>query len=347
MKIISSAVSSLLIIGLILLSAGGCPVNDGTPRQFTILSYNVQNLFDEIDNGTEYPEFDPGGGKWTDEMVDSKMGAVSRVLLWAYEGGADVVVLQELENVRILKRLNTEYLRRCGYQYAASASDSSGAVVRVALLSRFPIRYVKSHALSSPGGPPLREILEAEIELPGSPLIIFCCHWKSKYGGAEKTETYRRLAASFITRRISDLGAGIGGIEAVVAGDLNENIDEYFKVEENYPTALYPAELEYTGDDVLRVTIDAGYPFTSGEAVLWSPWGKWKGKGSYFYNESWETIDHFLLTPELLLPGGLVFREFRPLSPPFAVDKEGKPLRWISSSKTGFSDHLPILLVLE
>jgi hypothetical protein len=244
--------------------------------------------------------------------------------------------------------LNNEYLRRCGYQYAASASDSSGAVVRVALLSRFPIRYVRSHALSSPGGPPLREILEAEIELPESPLVLFCCHWKSKYGGAEETEAYRRLAASFITRRIEELGAGLGGVEAVVAGDLNESIDEYHRVEENYLTALYPAELEYPkGGDVIRVTVDSGYPFASDEEVLWSPWGECREKGSYYYKESWETIDHFLLTPELLLPGGLEFREFRPLSPPFAVDSEGKPLRWISSSKTGFSDHLPILLVLE
>ncbi|MFP4383624.1 MAG: endonuclease/exonuclease/phosphatase family protein [Spirochaetia bacterium] len=337
-----------LILPLVIFSlSGGCSLGQQDSGQVTILSYNVQNLFDEIDDGTEYPEFDPGTGKWTEELTDSKLAAVARVLLWVNDGGADIAVLQEIENVRILKRLNDEYLTRCGYEYAAAAGCDGDGVVRVGLLSRYPVTSVRSHSLYSDGGPPLREILEARISCPGGPLILFCCHWKSKYGGAEETEKYRRQAASFIRRRMESLGTGKGGAEAVIVGDLNENIDEYIRVDRVYVTALIPAGMSEPIPGTLSVTTDRNYSFTPESEVWWSPWSEWEDGGSYFYGDSWETIDHFLLTPELVYPGGLMYTDFRVLTPPFAVDNNGKPLRWITSSQSGFSDHLPILLVLK
>jgi endonuclease/exonuclease/phosphatase family metal-dependent hydrolase len=343
---ISPIPAGLILPLVLLLLSGGCSLGQKDTGKITLVSYNVQNLFDEIDDGTEYPEFDPGTGKWTPERTDAKLAAAARVLLWVNDGGADIAVLQEIENVRVLKRLNDEYLTRCGYEYAAAASCGGEGVVRVGLLSRYPVTSVRSHSLYSDGGPPLREILEARIACPGGPLILFCCHWKSKYGGAEETEKYRRQAASFIRRRMESLGAGTGGAEAVIVGDLNENIDEYTRIGRAYITALIPAGAPPVAD-TLPVTMERSYGFSPESEVWWSPWREWEDGGSYYYRDSWETIDHFLLTPELLHPGGLVYEDFQVLAPPFAVDNTGKPLRWITSSQSGFSDHLPILLVLR
>jgi len=45
----------------------GCTLQ-GAERSdiLVIMSWNVENLFDGIDNGTEYQEFDPGEGSWDD-----------------------------------------------------------------------------------------------------------------------------------------------------------------------------------------------------------------------------------------------------------------------------------------
>ena len=60
---------NILLLPMVLLTFISCtrctfPGSKPKDGKVTVLSYNVENLFDDVDNGTEYPENDPGAGEW-------------------------------------------------------------------------------------------------------------------------------------------------------------------------------------------------------------------------------------------------------------------------------------------
>jgi endonuclease/exonuclease/phosphatase family metal-dependent hydrolase len=103
---------------------------------FKVASYNVQNLFDDIRNGSEYDDYIPGKHNWTSRMVDIKLNHTAEVLC---DLDADIVALQEIENESILIRLQKRLKRvGCSYPYRAITRMKRTAI-HMALLSRFPI----------------------------------------------------------------------------------------------------------------------------------------------------------------------------------------------------------------
>jgi predicted extracellular nuclease len=83
------------------------------PKAFKVASYNVENLFDSTDNGTEYEAYRPGRHNWTPRMVEIKLDRVAEVIC---DLDADVVALQEIENQAIFSRLK-QRLARVGCPY--------------------------------------------------------------------------------------------------------------------------------------------------------------------------------------------------------------------------------------
>lgn len=370
-------------IPLFLVSCGGCSLGfmgTAQPDQITLLSYNVQNLFDDVRDGTEYEEFIPGEGEWNEELFHLKMLQLSEVINRHPAGGADIVLLQEVENRNALDTLNTHYLKGAGYGYSFM-SDGEGLAVNSAVLSRYPVTDVVVHSVSLEGKTGGRPVLEAHIEAGGLKLVLFNCHWKSKSGGAEETEVFRRAAAAVVSRSLSRLRAVQPDMPAVVAGDLNENFDEWTRIEGAYPTALrvhggltdgdfadgdFTEASEVPGSDGAEGTLylvgsfddmrdrpdtrtesDGGEEEISGFR-LFSPWlGYTSFPGSYAYRGGWETIDHFLLNSALGNDAGLEYAGFEVVHPDMILDDEGYPMRWISGTAEGYSDHLPLLLTLE
>ena len=277
-------------------------------EHITILSYNVQNLFDATEDGSEYAEFDPSAGVWTADAADAKASSIARVIRRAVRGGPDVLCLQEVENGRVVADLARDHLGRQGYRYAA-VSETPGSAVEVALLSRLPIEEARVHApvrgwpqLHSGGrsrGATLRPVLEVRLETAGAPLHLFVNHWKSKSGGARETEPARRAAARVVARRMRTIVADDPRAEIVVCGDLNESPSAFDEAGGAYPTALMPPStrsaphaLLVSGDRaaVRRATAGtgAGAGGAEGEvpaAVLYSPWGgRGRGPGKLLFS---------------------------------------------------------------
>lgn len=325
------------------------------PREVCILSYNVQNLFDDVHDGSEYYDYDPYGDEWNSELFHLKLLQLSDVLSRYPEGGADVLLLQEIENDNALHTLVTYYLKGCGYRYSCITAGS-GCAVNTAILSRYPIEAVRAHTVSMNGNPAGRPILESSILVGERPLRLFNCHWKSKWGGAAETEELRRAAAAVLAGRMRQIAQAKPEIPIVVCGDLNECIDEWERAEGAYLTALLPRE-EYAGLAPSERRFCIGVTGTASAAalnsrqvVLVSPWLSTPQPrlsqigGSYAYRGKWETIDHFLLSPALYDGRGIEFAGFRVICNEDLLNNDGYPLRWISDLGTGYSDHLPILL---
>ena len=112
------------------------------PSSVTVMAFNVQNVFDNIDaTGKDDKAYLPIGEKqaeahiaecntipveswrdeclyldWSDDAIDHKLGVVAQTIQQVNDGrGPDIIALQEVENVDILERLRTEYLADSGY----------------------------------------------------------------------------------------------------------------------------------------------------------------------------------------------------------------------------------------
>jgi endonuclease/exonuclease/phosphatase family metal-dependent hydrolase len=331
---------------------GACP-----GRALTLLSYNVDNLFDGVDDGREYREFDPGRGAWTDGLFRKKLARVALAVRRAVPGGPDIVFLQEIENARTLAALRDTDLRDLGYAYAAAwpgapAANGALAATTVGILSRFPLSRVGAHVLPARDGQPLREILEAAATVDGKTLRLFCVHWKSKTGGkAYETESARREAALVVARRVREILRDDPRAAVVAAGDFNECADEDARAGGAYRTALVRTNGRMADDAADHLVLSGRLEesgATAGGVVFFDPWlaSACTPPGSYKHGGRWEGIDHILL-----LPGadGPAFRAFKPVCEPDMLDpRTGAPLAWDRKRPDkGFSDHLPVLMTIE
>lgn len=310
------------------------------------MSWNVQNLFDAKEDGTEYYEYSPAGG-WDTDDSRARLASVAEVIRLAVPGGADILLLLEVENGDVAEELAGSFLRGLSYPYRACTSGE-GSAVQVAVLSRVPILSVRSHAFGLPGSAGQRPVLEAEFGFPdGERLVLFGCHWKSKSGGAEETEPRRIEAARLVRGRIASLAAE--GIPFCVAGDLNEHWDEALRIGGSWPTALVPADSWEPGMAGLPVTSERELTGSAGEGLpLYTPWEEeGAGPGSYRYRDLWERIDHVLPGPGLFDGKGVEYAGFGTAAAPPWCDENGYPAAFNMGSGTGYSDHLPLLMRLR
>ena len=342
-----------LILGLILLVS---PLWSLPAGDLTILTYNVENLFDDVHDGSEFPEFDPARGRWSSDLFHMRVETIAEVIRKAAPGGPDVLLLQEVENENALRVLLRTGLSDLGYTFFVVVPKKK-LPANVAIASRLPISHVRSHGVHAWRKNPVRDIIEADIETKDGVLHLFDDHWKSKAGGVKATERSRLESAGIVAQRVREILAEDPSTDIIVAGDMNESYDELERVHGSYQTALVPASRTtppsyrtsslFLADEKTLPGIDA-----SGRVILYEPWFEVasQNRGSYFYQGSWETIDHILLSAGLFDSHGLRYKKgsFRVLRLPFLLRPNGTLRSWTHLKKErGYSDHLPLLVTLE
>jgi endonuclease/exonuclease/phosphatase family metal-dependent hydrolase len=332
----------------------------GWAQTVAIASYNVENLFDGVDDGTEYPEYDSGTGAWDEARFKKRVELVGRAIKAIREGGPDILVLIEVESKRALDALADGPLAPYGYSYRL-VPRAPGSAANVAILSRHaPIR-AQAHAVETGAEFSQRYILELEFLIGGRPLVVFANHWKSKTGGAEDTEPKRRAQAALLAERVRLLLASRPSLDIVACGDFNEEPDEYEQRGGRYATALRPAasvadpaRARAATRDAILTAPTAGISAEAARlgqdfVLLASPWldPGHEGRGSYRSGARWERIDGFLLSQGLMDAANFSFASFKAIDAAFLLSSSGKPLRWDGKRLSGYSDHLPILLELS
>ena len=326
--------------------------------RLTIASWNIQNLFDGIDNGFEYDDFKNSEG-WNDEKYRARLNTIGTLLKDHFS--PDILALTEIENAAVIMDL----AQSAGiYQWTFFASLPESAI-GLGLLSKVPLTDTKAHAIHTADGSIPRPIAEVWVDTTAGPLVLFICHWKSKLGGARNTEALRRSAAAIITRRLGEIHAENPDIPVIITGDLNINADEFFRIEGTYPTALLPDTIEAAElSGIMQISPRPGFQdflvlssektprseyFPDTTMMVYSPWLNLQTEppGSFYYQDNWETIDHFLLNAALLKLPGWHYEDFFVLAQEPFTDAEGKPRRYNPRTGNGLSDHLPIVLALK
>jgi len=339
---------------LIFMSCTRCvlPGSDSSHDKIIVMSYNAQNIFDDSDNGSEYPEFDPSTSDWGTGEYNTRLSNLAEVIRRSCSDGPDVIALQEIENQRVVEDLIEYYLKGMEYNYIA-VTDTPDSAIQLGILSRFKLDDIIVHQIFMDGKIIGRPILEAFVQTDKSGFYIFNNHWKSKLGGSEETEISRIEAARLLSRRISELKVKDENAEIIALGDFNENWDESRRINSEYDTALIPLEDFFIGNSIGTICIaavktDFQLEKDLDRIILFSPWRSYLERaGSYEYNNVWDTIDNTMLTSSLFDDNNLEYKSFRVMSNDFLLTSQGYPNKWKTNTGYGYSDHLPVLLYLE
>lgn len=314
-----------------------------------IASYNVENLFDMKDDGTEYEEYIPDGdGGWTDDIYRIKLRHTAQVIK---DIKADLIGLQEIESETALKDLKAELSRQgLYYPYYAFAKTRNSAI-NVALLSRYPIRSALKHPVNYTGK--FRDILEAKVDINGQSLRVFVNHWKSKRG----PESERVRCAKRLQKRLQELPEN----EAyVLLGDFNSDVEEYRTFVKN---RKFNDTDGITGINHILQTVnedESPITYTDLEGCSNCRYNLWydlpsEERWSHQFKKYHEALDNIIIPHALADGKGIEYVQgsFRRFDAPYLFYK-GKPYRWqLSRGRPkhhigeGYSDHLPIFALFR
>lgn len=206
-------------ISIVLLALGACvpaldreqPPVRGTDT-VRVATWNVHDLFDEVDRTLPPGELDlvPSPAE-----VEAKLDALAVVLLRL---DADVVFLQEIEDLEVLRRL----AGRAGYPEARLVEGLDPRGIDVAVLSRIPVeRYVSHLGEVDATGRRLwpRDCVEVHLRTEGRPVVVVGSHLSS---ALSDDGTRRALQAA----RLREIADGIRrtrpGARVLAGGDLND-----------------------------------------------------------------------------------------------------------------------------
>ena len=359
--------AGFLLFTVVFLAAAGCEVLDpkaeaetGT-RSISLMTWNVHNLFDGKDNGFEYDEFLESAG-WSTEKYRGRVNLVSAAIETVMPL-PDVIIFQEIESLTILEDI--AFTISGGYSWSHFANNP-GMALGVGIMSRFPIVEAKAHSITIGGNTTPRPVLEARIKAEETAFVVFACHWKSKIGGDDVTEDVRMASARVILRRIRELWADEPELGVIVAGDLNENHDEFYRQNAKVICALLPDDLycaqltgsigkngdENSSPQTDFIVLSGNTPpapvhFPKDSIVLFSPWMRDLENGSYFYKHNWETIDHFLISRQFFDNTLWEYEGTRIVNGQPFTNSSGVPVTYNARTGNGLSDHLPLLLTLK
>lgn len=317
----------------------------------TLMTFNVQNLFDNIDDpGKDDKAYLPLAGKqsaehiaacneiavdswrdecldldWSDAAIELKLGVIADAIR-QIDGGPDIIALQEIENVEILERLRDEFLGDLGYVPAILVEGQDTRGIDVAFLTRLPlVGEPVLHPMRFADHPEregdTRGILQATFELPdGERLTGFAVHFPAPFH-----PTTMREAAY---HHLSDLRAQVPDDHAVfAAGDFNTT----------------SAEVRGTGilDRLARPHWIIAHELGCGEC---------RGTSYYARDDSWSFLDMILFTPARgekttwqLRADSVRVAQNRPAQ----VTSAGTPARFRLAEGTGVSDHWPLVVTLQ
>ncbi|MFX1578398.1 MAG: endonuclease/exonuclease/phosphatase family protein [Promethearchaeota archaeon] len=323
--------------------------------EYFIAWWNVENLFDKEDAPNRERKVanavksDLKG--WTEQHVKDKMAALASVIKkMNSDAGPDLIGLCEVENEELLNNLVKEIgIQAREYKVdLIPGPDKRG--IDVAFIydkKKFEPHIVDgeykfSHEVVKRS--PTRDILQVNLvtkETPNKPIIFIANHWYARSAGIYQSEPYRIIAAetlSYWLERIKEIHGDGGWPPVLVMGDFNGLLWER-------------ALKEYAKSTVVQEKVENAKTVPWLFNLMWPLTGT---QASYYYDDEPYILDQFLVSKGFM-PGESTFsfkvNSVQIYSEPRMM-KDGQPRRMglpakNNYDKDGFSDHLPITMVIE
>lgn len=363
---LKTSLKSLFVLFLVTISLEhSCHAQQG---RFTVMTYNIENFFDimhdvykdgkggviekddyaylplavkqgpmkevisrecsKIDNF--YYKRECFNKDWNAETYTVKLKNILFGIGYNNGCGADIIMLQEIENIRVLKDIYNNLPQKCGYRSFGLLEGPDTRGIDIGFISRFQaVKHTLIDYPRQPGDKARRSHYLATFNVGGEAVSVIGNHWPSLGTPDPKV---RVIAAQMLKDAVNKLSSNL----IIAVGDFNTSIHkEPVVFNEVYKTFV----------EASQFNVKPNMP------------------GSHYYQGNWDFLDHILVAKKSLDPSTA---KFRPIWESFFVVnegltwphdqkdnkgkvkyKKGTPKRFSDYYKEGFSDHLPIVMTFE
>lgn len=320
-----------------------------TFKVHTIAFYNVENLFDTINDPNKFDEASPMMELKFDRQAiyKKKLKNMARVIseigLDVSNNSPAIIGLAEVENRQVVEDLanSAELLNK---DYGIVHFDSPDARgIDVALMYQkkiFTPTDISSHELKiyddlTRKRVYTRDQLLVTGKLEGEVIHLIVSHWPSRSGGEARSRPKREAAARLNKKIIDSLQANDPYAKIFSMGDMNDD-----------PT-----------NSSLKVILKAKKDKEDVELKgIYNPMEEFfkKGLGSNAYRDAWSLFDQILITKPLLDTDYSSYRFYKAgiFNKQYLTNKKGRykgyPLRSFADGgfTNGFSDHFPVYVAV-
>ncbi|WP_417290541.1 endonuclease/exonuclease/phosphatase family protein [Corallibacter sp.] len=315
----------------------------------TVAFYNLENLFDTINDPNKFDEASPIMEMKTEigDIYKKKVSNMARVISdigseMAHNSPA-VIGVSEVENRSVLEDLVNDPLL-INKDYGIVHYDSPDARgIDVAFLYQkklFTPLHTSSHELkiyddNTRERVYTRDQLLVSGKLDGEMIHVIVNHWPSRRGGEARSRP-KRVAAAKLNKSIIDSLQAIDPYAKIFTmGDLNDD-----------PTNASVKKILKAKKDREDVGLKG----------IYNPMENFfrKGLGSNAYRDAWSLFDQIMMTKPLIEKDYSSFRFYQAgiYNKNYLVNKEGRykgyPLRSFADGgfTDGFSDHFPVYVYI-
>jgi len=340
---------SILIICLIFLSINGFSQKKNKQYDIrTVAFYNVENLFDTINDPKKYDDDRTPTGKdhYTSKIYWDKINHMARVIS---EIGASkaknsptLMGLSEVETRGVVQDLiDTKYLKDKGYGIIHYDSpDERGIDVALIYLKKYfkPISQ-STHTLYLYKANGRRDYTRDQLlvsgALDGELIYIIVSHWPSRSGGEARSRPFRMAAAALNVKIIDSLQKINPNAKIITMGDLNDD-----------PTSSSLKKVLKTSGKITKIKPNQLYD-------PMEPLFK-KGLNTLAYRDNVNLFDQIIISKPFTLKDYSTYRFFYAgiYNPSYITNRSGTfkgyPFRSYSYSNYtgGYSDHFPVYIYL-
>lgn len=304
-------------------------------NQVSVVSWNVQTFFDANNDGTEYADF-LKSKTWDETMYAQRVSRLCQVIAML---NADIYVLEEIENESVIQDicngLSVHKWNSTEIWSYACFSKEPGSSIGCAVISKYELSDFTNHSLeissSKINQPSLRAIGKVKVRVGNKNFVLFVNHWKSKSSGEAESEIWRIKQESILTNLICESVEENQTYPILICGDFNKSIEEFEYLE---------------GYEESNILLNSKYPFDNKAIEVFSPWYDEYGNitcdtGSYYYKNTWEYIDNFFVH------GNFKVLDFEVCIDELWTKENDIPNGFKTYTGEGYSDHLPIKIILE
>ncbi len=307
--------------------------------QSIVVSYNVENLFDTINDPKKNDEdFLPSGKlNWTSKRYHDKLNKIGQAITNNGTEFPDVIGLIEIENGNVLNDLcQNTYLSKSDYAYVWYEGPDERGIDVAMLYNSKTTQILSSNAipviLKSETDPNTRDILHVYAKINDVKIHFYVNHWPSRRGGQLESEPFRMQAAEILKQHIQETLSKDSNACIICMGDFND-----------FPSNSSIREVLGASDFNPEIKSNLYNLMADDELAK---------DGTHFYQNEWSMLDQFIVNRNLLAyamskeSAQIVKYDFL-----FYTNKNGvkSPSRTYvgDSYKGGYSDHLPIRLTLQ
>jgi predicted extracellular nuclease len=314
----------------------------------TIVFYNVENLFDIVDEpGKTDEEFTPvSPKKWDSEKYEKKIGDLAEVLSSINSNELPGIIgLAEVENDKVLEDLiNSSRLKKGNYAIVHYDSNDERGIDVALLYSKNEFKLIESKPIPVVFGFDIvdvtRDILYVKgVTNDGKTCHIFVNHWPSRTTGEQDSEIKRITAAVTLRKEVDNILNYENDARIIIIGDFNDEPTNKSLLQILNATNK---RKNINNRDLYNLMYDIQNIGTT---------------GTIKYQNAWQVFDQIIVSPALLKKGDGYYvnfddgRIYSNESMLFTNPETGfkSPNRTYGGDTYygGVSDHLPVYVILR